>query len=156
MRAILLIPAFIVLATAGLTQSASSAAAVEAPVVAPAADLKWADLDPAGAPGVKVATLWGDIAKGPFGAIFQLPAGFVAPLHMHTHEMKLVIVSGTYIQAPDGKPEWRLGPGSYLLQPGGDYRHTTRCDPAAPCIFFVESDGPFDLKPVAKPSDAQP
>jgi hypothetical protein len=59
--------------------------------------------------------------------------------------MKLVIVSGTYIQAEEGKPEFRLGPGSYLLQPGGNYKHTTRCDQASDCIFFVESKGPFDL-----------
>src|SRR5688500_15125341 len=93
------------------------------PVVMPAGDLRWTDLDPTGAPGVRIATLWGDYTQGAFGAIFRLPAGFSAPLHMHTHDMRLVIVSGTYIQAPDGKSEFRLGPGSYLLQPGGNYRH---------------------------------
>jgi len=62
--------------------------------------------------------------------------------------MKVVILSGTYIQAPEGKPEFRLGPGSYLLQPGGNYRHTTSCDPGSECVFFVESKGRFDLKPV--------
>ena len=77
------------------------------------------------------------------------PAGFAVPLHTHTYDMKVVIVSGTYIQAPEGKPEFRLGPGSYFLQPGGSYRHTTTCDKAAECVFFVESKGPFDLKPVA-------
>src|SRR5262245_49066455 len=116
-------------------------------VVRPANELKWADLDP-GAPGVKVADLWGSHAGGAFGALFKLPAGFAAPLHTHTHDMRVVIVSGTYIQAPEGKPEFRLGPGSYFLQPGGDYRHTTTCDKAADCVFFVESKGGFDLKPV--------
>ena len=117
-------------------------------VVMPASDMKWTDLDP-GAPGVKVADLWGSHAKGPFGALFKLPAGFAAPLHTHTHDMKVVIVSGTYVQAPEGKAEFRLGPGSYFMQPGGSYRHTTTCDPAADCVFLVESTGPFDLKPVA-------
>jgi hypothetical protein len=60
--------------------------------------------------------------------------------------MKVVFLSGTYIQAPEGKPEVRLGPGSYMMQPGGDYRHTTSCDPSSDCVLFVESDGPFDLK----------
>src|SRR6266705_2762456 len=50
--------------------------------------------------------------------------------------------------APEGKPEFRLGPGSYFMQPGGDYRHTTSCDQASDCVFFVESKGKFDLKPV--------
>jgi hypothetical protein len=118
-------------------------------VVMPTSDMKWTDLDPAGAPGVKVADLWGNHASGvTFGALFRLPAGFAAPLHTHTHDMKVVIISGTYIQAPEGKPEFRLGPGSYFMQPGGSYRHTTTCDKASDCVFFVESVGPFDLKPV--------
>jgi anti-sigma factor ChrR (cupin superfamily) len=115
------------------------------PTVIPADDLKWADLDPKGAPGVRIAPLWGDHQKGAFGAFLRLPAGFEAPLHTHTHEMKLVIVSGTYIQAPEGAPEFRLGPGSYFVQPGGNYRHTTRCDKAADCVFFFEGGGAFDM-----------
>ena len=118
------------------------------PVFTAATDLKWTDLDPKGAPGVKVADLWGNHATGPFGAYFKLPAGFAVPLHTHTHVMKVAFLSGTYIQAPEGKPEVRLGPGSYMMQPGGSYRHTTSCDQSSDCVFFVESNGAFDLKPV--------
>src|SRR5439155_19017989 len=125
----------------------TSQAAASRLVVMPASDVKWTDLDP-GAPGAKVADLWGNHASGAFGAFFKLPAGFAAPLHTHTYDMKVVILSWTYIQAPEGKPEIRLGPGSYLLQPGGNYRHTTSCDPNSECVFFVESKGRFDLKPV--------
>jgi len=115
------------------------------PIPKPTADLQWVDLDPTGAPGAKIATLWGDPTKGGFGAFFKLPAGFAVPLHTHTNAMKVVIVSGTYLQAPDGKPEFRLGPSSYLMQPGDNYRHTTSCDKASECVFFVESNGAFDL-----------
>jgi anti-sigma factor ChrR (cupin superfamily) len=115
-------------------------------VVMPASEMNWTDLGP-GAPGVKVADLWGKHGNGAFGAFFRLPAGFAAPLHTHSYDMKVVIVSGTYIQAPEGKPEFRLGPGSYFLQPGGNYRHTTSCDKASDCVFFVEGKGKFDLKP---------
>jgi anti-sigma factor ChrR (cupin superfamily) len=115
------------------------------PIPIPSADLKWSDLDPKGAPGVQVADLWGDHTKGAFGAFFKLPAGFAVPLHRHTHDMKVVTVSGTYVQGPEGKPEFRLGPGSYLMQPGGHYWHTTSCDKASECLFFVESKGKFDL-----------
>ena len=118
------------------------------PVFMPAGELNWTDLDPKGAPGVKVAALWGDHTKGAFGAFFKLPAGFTAPLHTHTYAMKVVFLSGTYIQAPEGKAEVRLGPGSYMMQPGGNYRHTTSCDKTAECVFFVECNGRFDLKPV--------
>jgi len=143
------------LPVAALAQGSGEAKAKPAPkpaasrlVVMPAGDVKWTDLDP-GAPGVKVADLWGNHATGAYGALFKLPAGFAAPLHTHTYDMKVVIVSGTYIQAPEGKPEFRLGPGSYFMQPGGNYRHTTTCDQASDCVFLVESKGKFDLKPVA-------
>jgi anti-sigma factor ChrR (cupin superfamily) len=122
------------------------------PVFMPAAGMKWTDLDPKGAPGVQITDLWGDHAKGAFGALLKLPAGFAVPLHTHTHAMKVVFLSGTYVQAPEGKPAVRLGPGSYMMQPGGNYRHITSCDKASDCVFFVESDGAFDLKPVASGS----
>ena len=134
------------------TEESSSAS----PLPIAATDLKWIDLDPSGAPGVKVADVLGNHTAGAFGAFFRLPAGFSAPLHTHTHGMTLVIVTGTYIQGPDGKPEFRLGPGSYLMQPGGGYRHTTRCDAASECIFYVESDGAFDLRSAPANAAAAP
>ena len=154
MRYILVLSILLMLTASHLAQPTAKAqvpakkAAVEQPVFIPAADLKWTDLDPNGAPGVKVADLWGDHAKGAFGAYFKLPAGFAAPLHTHSHAMKVVFLSGTYIQAPEGKAAVRLGPGSYMMQPGGNYRHTTSCDKGSDCLFFVESEGAFDLKPV--------
>jgi anti-sigma factor ChrR (cupin superfamily) len=114
-------------------------------VAMPAGEMKWADLDPKGAPGVQYVALWGDHTKGAFGALFKLPAGFAVPLHTHTHDMRVVFVSGTYVQQPAGGAEFRLGPGGYMMQPGGNYRHITSCDKAADCVFFVESDGAFDL-----------
>ena len=155
-RSVLTLAMAFALPVAVLAQGSGEAKAKSAPkpaasrlVVMPAGDVTWTDLDP-GAPGVKVADLWGNHATGAFGALFKLPAGFAAPLHTHTHDMKVVIVSGTYIQTPEGKPEFRLGPGSYFMQPGGNYRHITSCDQASDCVFFVESKGKFDLKPVAK------
>ena len=127
-------------------KKASTGAASKA-VIVPAADLKWADLDPKGAPGVKSADVWGDHTKGGFGGFTKFPAGFTAPLHTHTNGMKIVVISGTFIHTPEGKPEVRLGPGSYLFQPGGNYRHTTSCDKASECLFFIESTGKFDLIP---------
>jgi anti-sigma factor ChrR (cupin superfamily) len=155
---ILSIAASVTLISAGAIQESgkpnakpAAKSAADRLVEKPAADLTWTDLDPKGAPGVKVADLWGNHAKGAFGAYFKLPAGFAVPLHTHTHDMKVIFVSGTYIQAPEGKPEFRLGPGSYMMQPGGTYRHTTSCDKSADCLFFVESNGPFDLKLVETP-----
>lgn len=122
--------------------------AVPADIV-PAASLNWVDLDPAGAPGVKIADVWGKHALSGFGAFVKFPAGFTTPSHTHTDDFKMVVISGTFIHTPEGKPETRLGPGSYLLQPGGSYRHTTACDKASECLIFLQSTGKFDLIPVA-------
>jgi hypothetical protein len=137
-------------------QAAPGGTPSTAPIAKSAPNLEWTDLDPVGAPGVKIANLWGSHAGGAFGAFFKLPAGFAVPLHTHTANMKLVIVSGTYLQAPEGQPEFRLGPGSYLMQPGGNYRHTTGCDAASECVFFVESEGAFDLHPVQTGTPSAP
>ena len=156
-RGILVLVSSFVLALAVLAPGAESSEATPGaePIPMLAADLQWVELDPVGAPGVEIATLWGDHRTGAFGAFFKLPAGFAVPLHTHTHDMKLVFVSGTYLQGPEGRPELRLGPGSYLMQPGGDYRHTTSCDPEADCVFFVESDGAFDLQPAVAETAAE-
>jgi Domain of unknown function (DUF4437) len=154
-RHVLAFAAVFGLALAVLAHRSGKAEATNGPqgaaslVVMPAADVKWTDLDPTGAPGVKIADLWGDHTKGAFGAFLKLPAGFAVPLHTHTYDIKVVFVSGLYIQGPEGKPEFRLGPGSYLMQPGGNYRHTTACDKASECLFYAESEGKFDLIPAA-------
>ena len=132
-------------AEAGKAKTAHKAGG-KAPVIWPAADQKW--IDAPGAPaGVKMVTLWGDSAKGAYGAIEKFPAGFSAPLHTHAHDMRVVIISGTWLHTPEGKPEVRLGPGSYLLQPG-NYKHSTGCDKASECLIFLESPGKFDIKMV--------
>ena len=123
----------------------------KAPVIIPAADLKWTDLDPKVAPGVKIADVSGNHQTGAFGAFIKFPAGFSAPLHTHPNEAKLVIVSGTFIQTPEGKPEARLGPGSYLMQPAAPYKHATSCDKASDCLFFVQSAGKFGINMVEAP-----
>jgi len=140
-----------VLATAVLAQKTAQPKASEAgtPVFIPAADLKWADLNPTGAPGVKIADVWGNHATGAYGAFLKFPAGFLAPLHTHTYDIKIVVISGTYTQAPEGKDAARLGAGSYAFQPGGSYKHVSGCDKASDCVLFIESKGKFDLLPVA-------
>ncbi len=155
-RNILAFAVSFVLAAAVLAQAPGGAKAASAPkakaaakgaVLMPAADMKWSALDPK-VPGVMIADLWGDHTKGAFGAMNKFPAGWSAPLHTHTRDMKLVVISGTWIHTPEGKPEVRLGPGSYMMQPGGSYRHMSACDKASECVVFIESNGAFDITPV--------
>ena len=108
---VLVVGAFLIFASALLAQE--TAPAKKAPanaaarlVMTHAAELKWTDLDPKGAPGVKIADFWGNHAKGAFGAYIKLPAGFAVPLHTHTHDMRVIFVSGIYIQAPRESPKF--------------------------------------------------
>jgi quercetin dioxygenase-like cupin family protein len=150
---ILALPVLFLVAAALLAQAAEAGKAkspqkmgAKGFVVWPAADLKFEPL--AGAPpGPTVAKLWGDPTKGAFAAIEKFPAGFSAPLHTHPANNKIVIISGTWIHGEEGKPEVRLGAGSYLFQPANQ-RHTTACDAASECVFFIESNGKFGIKMV--------
>jgi quercetin dioxygenase-like cupin family protein len=132
---------------AGAAKKAPKAGA-GTPIFTHSGDVKWMDLDPTGAPGVKIADVWGDHTKGGYGAFLKFPAGFLTPLHTHTHAIKIVVISGTYTQMPEGKAEERMAPGSYVFQPGGNYKHISGCDKASECELFIESSGKFDLKPV--------
>ena len=141
------------LGAAVLAQGSGEAKAKAAPkakaskaVIWPAAGLKWVAMAD-GPPGVTNVDLWGDHTKGAYGALAKFPAGTTAPLHTHTSDMRIVVVSGTLVHGPEGKPEVKLGPGSYLMQSGG-YRHTTTCDKASECVFFIEAGGKFDIKMV--------
>lgn len=126
------------------SKSGGSAAKIMLP-----ADQKWMEIDPT-TPGSKIVDLWGDHTKGAFGALIKFQPGFSVPLHTHTSPMKLIVLQGTVIHGPEGKPEVRLVPGSFLLQPGATYKHTTACDKASECEIFVEATGKFDLVPATK------
>ena len=145
--AVCLVAAVVLAETADKKKSSGKSAGSQ-PMAVAAADVKWVDLDPQGAPGVKIADMWGDHTKGAFGAFVKFPAGFATPMHTHTNAFKIVVISGTFVQTREGKPEMRLGPGSYLAQPGGGYKHTTSCDKASDCVFFTQANGKFDLLPV--------
>jgi hypothetical protein len=67
------------------------------------------------------------------------------PEHTHTHDMRIVVFSGILLQIPEDEPALRLPAGSYLLQPGGNYRHIAGADASSECVFFAEGLGAFDL-----------
>ena len=122
-------------------QTAKPAAAK--PVIWPAVDLKWVD-NPA-MKGAQQAVLWGDPAKGAFGALKRITAGTVLPMHIHTNTMREVVVAGTISLAIEGAPAKDLGPQSYTSIPGG-VKHTATCKAGADCVYFETSTGAYDMK----------
>ena len=116
-------------------------------VVWPADKIQWEDMQ--GFPGIKVAKLWGDMNKGLYGCFVKFPAGSNHPLHYHTSDVKLVVLSGTWWYTSEGGTETRMGPGSYLLIPGG-VRHASGTTADGECTIFQEGSAKFDLFPVGE------
>ena len=128
-------------AKAGGTMSPMSMASK--PVMMTPDQLKWAP-NP-GNPAVKTAVLWGDMDKGPHGALHKFTEGLTVPLHTHSADQRLVVISGTMSMAgADGK-EMKFPAGSYYTQPH-TYAHVTKCLPGSDCVVLVVSNGKFDIK----------
>ena len=75
-------------------------AAAPAPKFTAAEEVKWDDQG-----GLKLATLFGDYKKGPYGGLLKLPAGFTSPLHSHSGTYEAVEISGTsshWLRGEDG------------------------------------------------------
>jgi quercetin dioxygenase-like cupin family protein len=111
----------------------------------PAAEVKWTDVE--GFPGVKVANLQGDSGKGANHIMMRLPGGFAAPLHHHSADHYVTVVSGTLALTVDGK-ETKLPPGSYFAFTGKK-QHLTKCDAGADCTLFLDNRGKWDIVPEA-------
>ena len=125
----------------GTTEASAQKKMKKEAVLWAAEDIKWEAMQ-GGAPGVMSAMLWGDQSKGAYGGLTKFPAGFKAPLHYHTNDIKMVVIKGAYTYK--GK---KYGPGSYLFIPGGD-KHESGGVADSETIFFMEQPGEFDLKPV--------
>jgi uncharacterized protein DUF4437 len=136
----------IVFAQAGAAEKGKAAPKASAgkAVFMPAGDMKW-EPTPGAPPGVMGVTLWGDPTRGPYGGIQKFPPGFSAPLHTHSSDIRAVVVSGTFLVAPEGGTDNRLTAGSYEFIPS-TFKHTTKCDTGSECIVFIETRGKFDVK----------
>ena len=105
------------------------------------------------APGAMTATAWGNPDKGPHGAFHKFPAGFIAPLHTHSSDLRIVVISGTMAMAGEDGKETQLPAGSYFYQPN-TYKHVTKCEAGSECVAFVMASGKFDIKMVGAKKEA--
>jgi quercetin dioxygenase-like cupin family protein len=112
-------------------------------VLNPASTLQWSDVP--GFPGVKMTALQGDPNKGAHHSMLKLPGGFSAPLHHHTPDHYVTVVSGTLVLTVDGK-ETKLPAGSYFSFTGKK-QHVTKCESGADCVLSVDSRGKWDVLP---------
>jgi quercetin dioxygenase-like cupin family protein len=130
------------LSTFALADKAKPAATA---VLTPAADLKWADVP--GFKGVQLATADGDPSKGAAHFYLKFVAGFSAPLHHHSADHYVTVVSGTLVLGVDGK-DVKLPPGSFFefthAKP-----HTTTCAAGADCVLAMDARDKWDVVPEA-------
>jgi quercetin dioxygenase-like cupin family protein len=128
-------------AATGDTKPAAPAKAPRKEVVKMADAMQFKEI----APGVTQAVLWGDPAKGAYGAITKIAAGTTIPLHTHANDIKIVVLKGAYVYEADGAVQ-KIDPGSYILVPGGK-QHKSGADDDT--MFFETSPGKFTLDMVA-------
>ena len=112
-------------------------------VLIPAGEMKWS-VPPNSPPGVQVAALSGDPAKGAFTALHKFVAGFAVPLHFHSAGYRGVVVSGTFLQTVEGEGEKSLTAGSYFSYTG-KMKHVTKCAAGAECVVLIDSGGAWDV-----------
>jgi quercetin dioxygenase-like cupin family protein len=152
-RTILVALVVALFAPAAFAEEAKAGAAKAKPAAKPAAlvtttpdELKWVP-NPGNAE-VMMAVTWGDPATGPHAAFHKFKPGWASPLHTHSADLQIAVVSGTMIAGTEGGPEKKLPPGSYEYQPH-TVKHTTKCDAASAsgCVIFAVANGKFDLIP---------
>ncbi len=132
--------ALLVSAAAGAKDAASKKGGGTV-VLLPASDLKWGDVSDR--PGAKLAAAEGDPSKGASHFFIKLPAGFSAPLHHHSPDHYVAVMSGTVVFNVDGQ-DHTLPAGSYFSFTGKK-AHTTHCADGADCVLFVDCRGKWDI-----------
>jgi quercetin dioxygenase-like cupin family protein len=95
--------------------------------------------------GVSIQVLRGDPDKGSHATFTKFEPGYDAGTHTHTNDVSLVVIKGAYLYK-DEAGEKRVGPGEFLLVPGG-HKHWSGGDKTEGALFYQEGPGKFDLIP---------
>jgi mannose-6-phosphate isomerase-like protein (cupin superfamily) len=109
-------------------------------VVLSKADLKWKAM---GNSGVAAAPVSGDMEKGPCRFFLKYPVGLVTPMHHHTANHHVTIISGSITLTVGGK-DYRLGPGAYFML-GDRAEHIAKVEGNEDAVFFIQAEGPWDV-----------
>ena len=113
--------------------------------------MEWGPLQLQGLPpGIEIATLRGDLAKGGGEILLRTPAKYVVPNDSHTSDEVYVWLKGafTYVAA-DGTRQ-RMDAPAYISLPGQS-PHALECGDE-PCVFYLRYGRPFDLQVLAMPA----
>ena len=114
----------------------------------PAGDLKWQAVP--NMQGIQLAAVQGDPAKGASHFFLKFAPGFSAPVHHHSANHHVTVVSGTLVLTVDGK-DHKLPAGSYFAFTGKK-PHATRCEAGAECVLSMDTRGKWDVVPAKAPA----
>lgn len=95
---------------------------------------------------VSTAVLYGDPENGQHGTFTKFKPGYDAGMHYHTSETRIVVIKGAYLYK-DEDGEKRVGPGDFIMVPGG-HKHWSGGDKKEGALFYQEGSEKFDLIPV--------
>jgi quercetin dioxygenase-like cupin family protein len=95
---------------------------------------------------VSTAGLYGDPDNGPHATLSKFKPGYDAGMHYHTNDTRVVVIKGAYLYK-DEDGEKRVGPGDFLMVPGG-HKHWSGGDKTEGALFYEDGPGKFDLIPV--------
>ena len=133
-------PALIVAIAAALFSAAPALAAETGKsVVLAKADLKWKAMGN----GIAAAPVSGDMEKGPSRFFLKYPAGLVTPMHHHTANHHVTVISGSITLTVGGK-QHRLGPGAYFML-ADRAPHTAKVEGNEEAVFFIQAEAPWDV-----------
>lgn len=131
----------LVVALAAALFAAASVLAAEMgkSVVLAKADLKWKSMGN----GIAAAPVSGDMDKGPSRFFLKYPAGLVTPMHHHTANHHVTVISGSLTLTVGGK-EHKLGPGAYFML-ADRATHVAKVDGMEDAVMFIQAEAPWDV-----------
>jgi len=142
MKKLLVVPALAALAVAAVSVVVAEAQKDKHVVYVSSAN---ATYKPSQMSGVSMQVLRGDPDKGSHATFTKFDPGYDAGTHTHTNDVSIVVIKGAYLYKDDAG-EKRVGPGEFLLVPGG-HKHWSGGDKTEGALFYQEGSGKFDLIP---------
>ena len=97
-------------------------------------------------PGAERAVLWGNPEKGEWGGISRRMPGVAEPWHTHSHDLRLVVLTGTAHIEGTAEGSRELSPSSFVDIPAY-VRHRAICGAQQECTWLVVQSGRFDMLP---------
>jgi quercetin dioxygenase-like cupin family protein len=112
--------------------------------IADISKLEWKPLQLEGLPpGVEIASLRGDLAKGGGEILLRVPANYTVPNHSHTSDELYVWLKGRFAYIAGDGTQVEMESPAYISLPGNT-PHALKCHDE-PCVFYLRYSRPFDL-----------